>query len=144
MTDLLPLAEIEESVQRQAMSIAVDMATTEGRDALRRLIDGAIESWQLEAARFGRRRPLVDPDAIARRAWCNLAQYGPLTALLDDQDVPALLPIAVKTLLLMLEALGHDEPGEVPQVGSLHREEFGRSPALQRQIVRTLQPCGDL
>jgi len=87
MTDLLPLAEIEESVQRQAMSIAVDMATAEGRDALRRLIDGAIESWQLEAARFGRRRPLVDPDAIARRAWCNLAQYGPLTALLDDPDV---------------------------------------------------------
>jgi hypothetical protein len=68
----------------------------------------------------------------------------PSASLLDDQDVPALLPIAVKTLLLMLEALGHDQPGEVPQMGSLHCEEFGRSPTLQRQIVRTLQPCGDL
>lgn len=87
MTDLHPLAEIEEAVQRQAMSIAVDMSTSEGRDALRRLIDMAIEAWQIEANRTGRHRALVDPDTIAHRAWCNLAQYGPLTALLDDPDV---------------------------------------------------------
>lgn len=87
MTALLPLAEIEEAVQRQAMSIAVDMSTPEGRDALRQLIDDAIESWQVEANRFGGRPALLDPSTIANRAWCNLAQYGPLTALLDDPDV---------------------------------------------------------
>lgn len=87
MTALLPLAEIEEAVQRQAMSIAVDMSTPEGRDALRQLIDDAIESWQVEANRFGGRPALLDPSTIAYRAWCNLAQYGPLTALLDDPDV---------------------------------------------------------
>ena len=87
MTGLLPLAEIEEAVQRQAMSIAVDMSTPEGRNALRQLIDDAIDSWQVEANRFGGRPALLDPATIAHRAWCNLAQYGPLTALLDDPDV---------------------------------------------------------
>lgn len=87
MTDLLPLAAIEESVQRLAMSIAVDMGTESGRESLRRLIDEAIESWQADAALVGGRSALVDPDVIAHRAWCNLAQYGPLTALLEDPDV---------------------------------------------------------
>jgi pilus assembly protein CpaF len=87
MTGLLPLAEIEETVQRQAMSIAVDMSTPEGRNALRQLIDDAIDSWQVEANRFGGRPALLDPATIAHRAWCNLAHYGPLTALLDDPDV---------------------------------------------------------
>ncbi len=87
MTEPTPLLLIEESVQRRAMSIAIDMETPAGREALRTLLDDAIELWQFEAKRTGDRRALTDPDSIAERAWRNLAEHGPLTTLLDDPEV---------------------------------------------------------
>jgi len=87
MTTVKPLIEIERTVQSGARSIAVDMATDEGRDALRSLIDDAIETWQADAVHGVRSAPIADPDAVARRAWRNLAEYGPLTELLVDPDV---------------------------------------------------------
>ena len=87
MTTSKPLIEIERTVQRDARTIAVDMATDDGRHALRTLIDDAIETWQSEAALGVRPTPIADPDAVARRAWRNLAEYGPLTELLLDPDV---------------------------------------------------------
>jgi len=82
-----PLIEIERTVQSGARSIAVDMATDEGRNALRALIDDAIETWQADAVHGARSAPIADPEAVARRAWRNLAEYGPLTELLVDPDV---------------------------------------------------------
>jgi pilus assembly protein CpaF len=87
MTTTKPLIEIERTVQQGARSIAVDMATDEGRHALRSLIDEAIETWQADAAHGVRSAPIADPEAVARRAWRNLAEYGPLTELLVDNDV---------------------------------------------------------
>jgi pilus assembly protein CpaF len=87
MIESTPLVLIEESVQRRAMSIAVDMDTPSGRRALRTLIDEAIEQWQLGASPGEGHHPLVDTHTIADRAWRNLAQYGPLTSLLEDPDV---------------------------------------------------------
>ncbi len=87
MTTPKPLIEIERTVQQGARCIAVDMATENGRDALRVLIDDAITTWQSEAANGVRPTPIADPEALARRAWRNLAEYGPLTELLVDPNV---------------------------------------------------------
>ncbi|NCY15453.1 MAG: CpaF family protein [Actinobacteria bacterium] len=87
MSEPTPLSLIEESVQQRAMSIAVDMDTPEGRDALRALIGEAIEHWQYESRSIGDHRALIDPGTIAERAWRNLAENGPLTSLLADPDV---------------------------------------------------------
>lgn len=87
MSASTPLVAIEEMVQQRAMSLALEMDTPAGREGLRRLIDDAIDHWQREAANRADLRVLADPETIAHRAWCNLARYGPLTALLDDPDV---------------------------------------------------------
>ena len=87
MTTSKPLIEIERTVQQGARSIAVDMSTDRGRDALRTLIDDAIGTWQAEAAGGLRPAAIADPDTLAHRAWRNLAEYGPLTELLGDPQV---------------------------------------------------------
>jgi pilus assembly protein CpaF len=87
MSECTPLASIEESVHRRAMSIAVDMDTPAGREALRALIEETIALWQRDAAMRGDHDALCDPASIAERAWRNLALHGPLTTLLEDPDV---------------------------------------------------------
>ena len=82
-----PLMEIERTVQHRAKSIAVDMATAGGREALRTLIGEAILAWQDEAAHGIRPTTIADPETLAGRAWRNLAEYGPLTEPLADPDV---------------------------------------------------------
>lgn len=82
-----PLLEVERAVQRRAKSDELDLAATDGRDRLRDLIDDEIRRWD-DDVRRGRRAPAIaDPETVARRAWRNLVEYGPLTELLLDPDV---------------------------------------------------------
>lgn len=82
-----PLIEIERAVQGKAKSISLDMASAEGRAALRQLVDDEVSAWTAGYRRGLRRVDVADPAAVGERAWRNLAGYGPLEPLLADDDV---------------------------------------------------------
>jgi len=81
-----PLATIEAAVHERAREQAAEVA--DGGDALiRHLIADEIAAWQDDHRRGLHPHPLADPETLAERAFRNLARYGPLTSLLDDNDV---------------------------------------------------------
>ena len=82
-----PLREIEESVRRAANSRQLDTSNAEGESVLMQLIDHEVCRWEDEHRRGTRSHGLPDPDGVTRRAFRNLARYGPLTELLEDPDV---------------------------------------------------------
>ena len=82
-----PLEEIERAVQEQAKDISLEMASAGGREKLRALIAEEVGRWSLDHRRGLRPYDLSEPDLVAERAFRNLAGYGPLGPLLDDDDV---------------------------------------------------------
>jgi pilus assembly protein CpaF len=56
------------------------------REQARSLVGTAVEEYQREA-HLGRERALHDPERMVERVLRSLAEYGPLTALLDRSDV---------------------------------------------------------
>lgn len=82
-----PLLEVEQAVQRRAKSDELDLAIADGPERLRDLIDDEIRRWDDDVRRGRRPTAIADPDMLARRAWRNLVEYGPLTELLEDPDV---------------------------------------------------------
>ena len=84
--DLGPLEQIERAVQERAKDISLEMAGP-GKDKLRALIADEVARWSLDHRRGLRPYDLADPDLVAERAYRNLAGYGPLEPLLDDEDV---------------------------------------------------------
>ncbi len=87
MSDLSPLAAIEQDVQLAAKRSGIDPATPDGAAELQRLIEDAVQTWDEDHRRGLRPFALADPSTIAARATRNLAGYGPLEPLLDDDDV---------------------------------------------------------
>lgn len=88
MTDTTsPLSEIERAVQQRAASIALDLDRPDAAAHLRQLIDDEIRAWDADHRRGTRAHALLDPAGIARRAYRDIAEHGPLTDLLDDPDV---------------------------------------------------------
>jgi pilus assembly protein CpaF len=85
--DTTPLEEIERAVQARAKDIVLDMATAEAGNRLRSLIDDELVRWSDDFRRGRRDFDIADPDVVAERAFRNLAGYGPLEPLLDDDDV---------------------------------------------------------
>lgn len=82
-----PLLEVERAVQLRAKSEELDLAVADGPDRLRGLIDDEIRRWDDDVRRGRRPTTIADPELVARRAWRNLVEYGPLTELLEDPDV---------------------------------------------------------
>ncbi|MGH9273906.1 MAG: CpaF family protein [Acidimicrobiales bacterium] len=82
-----PLEEIERAVQERAKDISLEMRGGEGADKLRVLIADEVARWSLDHRRGSRPFDLAEPDLVAERAFRNLAGYGPLGPLLDDDDV---------------------------------------------------------
>ena len=85
--DSPPLIEIERRVQERAKDIALDMSTPTGEQGLRSLIDDEVARWNGEHQRGLRSFAIPSPELVAERAFRNLARYGPLSPLLDDDDV---------------------------------------------------------
>jgi pilus assembly protein CpaF len=85
--ELSPLVEVERRVQERAKDRALDLSTPEGAHALRALLDEQIARWNDDHKRGLRPFALVDTSHLADRAYRNLAGYGPLTDLLEDDDV---------------------------------------------------------
>jgi pilus assembly protein CpaF len=84
---LSPLAEIERAVQERAKDISLEMSGPDGEAKLRGLIADEVARWNDDHRRGRRALALPDPDAVVERAFRNLARHGPLTPLLDDDDV---------------------------------------------------------
>jgi pilus assembly protein CpaF len=82
-----PLVEIERAVQARAKEVALDVAGVEGETQLRALIEQEVDRWDDEFRRGLRSFALPSPQLVAERAFRNLARYGPLTPLLEDDDV---------------------------------------------------------
>jgi pilus assembly protein CpaF len=82
-----PLVEIEHAVQERAKHVALEISAPGGEVLLRGLIDDEVARWGDDFRRGRRSFDLADPVAVAERAFRNLARYGPLTPLLDDDDV---------------------------------------------------------
>ncbi len=82
-----PLLDIERAVQARANEVSLDMSSADGDRALRALIDDEIARWTVDFKRGLRHHELAAPEVMAERAFRNLAGYGPLAPLLDDDDV---------------------------------------------------------
>lgn len=82
-----PIALIERAVQDRAKTVSLDLEGDNAEHDLRSLIDDEINRWQDDFKRGLRPFELLDTTQIADRAFRNIARYGPLTALLDDDDV---------------------------------------------------------
>ena len=85
--ELSPLVEIERLVQARAKDLALDPAAEEDGRRLHDLIVDQVETWSVEHKRGTRAFDLADPAQVVERAHRNLAGYGPLQPLLDDDDV---------------------------------------------------------
>jgi len=85
--DASPLALVERAVQERAKAIALDMGRPDGLAHLRQLVEDEVRRWTDDFTRGRREYDLADPEAVAERAWRNLAGYGPLEPLLSDDDV---------------------------------------------------------
>jgi pilus assembly protein CpaF len=82
-----PLAEVEAAVQRRAKEVDLDLASDDGAEKLRLLIQEEIDRWEEEHRRGRRPVAISEPDRLAERALRNLTGYGPLAPLLADDDV---------------------------------------------------------
>lgn len=84
---LSPLVAIEQAVQERAKDISLEMDSPDGAAKLRALIDEEVARWGADYRRGLRAYDLADPELVAERAHRNLAGYGPLAPLLEDDDV---------------------------------------------------------
>ncbi len=84
---LSPLLEVERAVLEEAKRLSLDVTSSGGRDQLRQLIEQETARWSSDFERGLRPYNLVDPATVAERAYRNLVGYGPLEALLQDDDV---------------------------------------------------------
>jgi pilus assembly protein CpaF len=86
-TFIAPLQEIETCVQERAKGLTLELDTAEGAAGLKALIEEQVASWNEDHKRGLRPFELGDTAALSERAYRNLVGYGPLTDLLQDDDV---------------------------------------------------------
>ena len=82
-----PLEEIERAVLARAKQTGLDLDSPGGLDRLRSFVLDELTQWKAEFERGLRPFNLESPRLLTERAMRNLAGYGPLGPLLDDDDV---------------------------------------------------------
>jgi pilus assembly protein CpaF len=87
VSDPSPLELVERAVQERAKDISLEMAAGDGGSKLRALIEDEVARWSVDYRRGLRPFDLAEPSVVVERAYRNLAGYGPLEPLLDDDDV---------------------------------------------------------
>jgi pilus assembly protein CpaF len=85
--DVAPLVQIERAVLDRAKERGLDIDAPSGRADLEQLIRTELDLWRIQFERGERSLAVGDPEAAFVRALRNLAGYGPLEPLLDDDDV---------------------------------------------------------
>lgn len=126
-----PLLELERAVQDRAEALALDLASAEGREELRRLLDEEIHRWN-EEVRLGRRPAGLEGAGLAERALRNLAGYGPIGPLLDDDDVWEVMVNAPDAVFVKRHR-GED---------GYHDDVFHDDDHVQRVLTRILDDAG--
>lgn len=123
-----PLEEIERTVQERATAGAVDVGTELGRRQLRALVDAAVAEWDDAHRQGNRAHALSDPVGVAARAYRNLAEYGPLTELLSDDDVWEVMVNAPDSVFVRRHSGG----------SRVHHEVFHDDAHVARTLTRLL------
>jgi pilus assembly protein CpaF len=82
-----PLQEVERRVQARAAAADLDPSAPGAVATVRRLVQDEVAQWRDEHRRGLRPYDLPDGDVVAERAVRNLVGLGPLTPLLEDDDV---------------------------------------------------------
>lgn len=85
--EISPLVEIERSALEIANERNIGLNEISAEVELRAIVAELVEQWRADFRRGIRPIDLSEPNAIIERAMSNLTGYGPLTALLDDDDV---------------------------------------------------------
>jgi pilus assembly protein CpaF len=127
-----PLVEIERAVQERAKAISLQMATGEGRTALRQLVDEEVVAWSVDYRRGRRPVDLAEPALVAERAFRNLAGYGPLEPLLADDDVWEIMVNAPDQIFVKRHA----------GVSGYHDEVFHDDDHVLRTLTKVLDDAG--
>ena len=83
--DLMPQVEIERAVLERAR--LTDINPGQGIGVLHQLVAEEVERWNADHKRGTRPFALPDARRVTERAMRNLAGYGPLEPLLNDDDV---------------------------------------------------------
>ena len=86
-TSSSPLFRIEQAVQERAKRLDLRLSAPGGQSTLRDLIETEVAEWNDDYRRGRRDLELADPHGVVERAFRNLVRYGPLTPLLDDDNV---------------------------------------------------------
>ena len=82
-----PLQIIERIVLERAKEIRLDLDDGDARSRLRDLVVEEVARWSADHRRGLRSHELADPETVVERGYRNLAGYGPLQPLLEDDDV---------------------------------------------------------
>ena len=82
-----PLQLIERAVLERAKEIRLDVDGDRSKARLRELMTEEVARWSSDYRRGLRPHDIADPDLLVERGYRNLAGYGPLEALLADDDV---------------------------------------------------------
>lgn len=127
-----PLEQIEAIVQQQAKASALDVDSPAGAQALRVLIDRTVQEWSDQHSRGGNQRAISDPAGLAERAFRNLARYGPLTELLEDDDVWEVMVNAPDLIFVRRHSSG----------SSFHSEVFHDDDHVIRTVTKLLDDSG--
>ncbi|MFM7068976.1 MAG: ATPase, T2SS/T4P/T4SS family, partial [Actinomycetes bacterium] len=123
-----PIETIEQIVQERCTAEALDVDTPDGRTRLRQLIAAAVDEWDDDFRRGFRTSALANPTALADRAFRNLADYGPLTELLEDPDVWEIMINAPDAIFVRRHSGGN----------RVHHERFHDDAHVVRTLTRLL------
>jgi pilus assembly protein CpaF len=124
-----PLQEVEHLAQARATAQAIDVDSPEGQEQLLAIIDAVIREWSEDHRRGRRPFDLPDPQGVAQRAFRNLAQYGPLTDLLADDDVWEIMVNAPDALFVRRHSGG----------SRFHHEVFHDDEHVARTVTKLLE-----
>ena len=127
-----PLEQIEMIVQTRAKAASIDVDSTNGAKLLRSLIEEAVREWTEDNSRGGTSREISDPEGLIERAFRNLALYGPLTELLDDDDVWEVMVNAPDLIFVRRHSVG----------SGFHSEVFHDNEHVVRTITKLLDDSG--
>lgn len=108
-----PLGEIERIVRNEAKNRNIDVDTPDGPARMMALVREVVATWSDERSRRGNDHHVSDLEGLISRAYRNVAAYGPLTDLLDDQDVWEIMVNAPDLIFVKRHSGGAGFHGEV-------------------------------
>ena len=108
-----PLEEVEHLAQLRASERSIDVDSEDGRAQLRAILDDIVRAWSEDHRRGLRPFDLPDAQGVSERAFRNLARYGPLTELLEDDDVWEIMVNAPDAIFVRRHSGGSRFHGEV-------------------------------